>query len=44
MTKGLQRFIDSWTCSNYQILNESQASKYRNESSFQAAYANKETS
>lgn len=40
MTKKLQRFIDSWTCSNYQILNESQASKYRNESSFQAAYAN----
>lgn len=35
-----QRFVDSWICSNYQVLTESQAAQYRNESSFQAAYAN----
>ena len=40
MTKRLQRFIDSWTCSNYQILSESQALRYKTESSFQAAYTN----
>lgn len=35
-----QLFVDTFSCSNYQVLSESQAKAYTNESSFQELYAN----
>lgn len=35
-----QLFVDTFSCSNYQVLSESQAKEYTNESSFQELYAN----
>lgn len=37
-----QLFIDTFSCSDYQVLSESQAKTYTNESSFQDIYANLE--